>query len=203
MPKITERGSAIKLSRRAFLHLIAGVAALPAVSRVAWSQSYPARPVRILVGFAPGGPADTIARLVGQRLSERLGQQFFIENRTGAGTNIATEAVVNAPPDGYTLLLITAANFINATLYEKLNFNFIRDIVPVGSLSGEPAVMLVHPSVPAETVRHSSPMPRPTRARSTWRPAATAPPPTSSASCSRCRRASTWSMSLIAAPARR
>jgi tripartite-type tricarboxylate transporter receptor subunit TctC len=108
--------------------------------------------VRIIVGFAPGGPADTIARLTGQRLSERLGQQFIIENRTGAGTNIATEAVVNSTPDGYTLLLITSANFINATLYEKLNFNFIRDIVPVGSLSREPAVMLVHPSVPAQTV---------------------------------------------------
>jgi len=132
--------------------MAAGAAALPAASRLAWSQTYPARPVRIMVGFAPGGPADTIARIAGQRLSERLGQQFVVENRTGAGTNLATEAVVNAPPDGYTLLLITSANFINATLYEKLNFNFIRDIVPVGSLSGEPAVMLVHPSVPAQTV---------------------------------------------------
>ena len=142
----------MKLRRRQVLHFVAGAAALPAVSRFAWSQTFPARPVRIIVGFAPGGPADTIARLTGQRLSERLGQQFIIENRTGAGTNIATEAVVNSPPDGYTLLLITSANFINATLYEKLNFNFIRDIVPVGSLSREPAVMLVHPSVPAETV---------------------------------------------------
>jgi tripartite-type tricarboxylate transporter receptor subunit TctC len=132
--------------------MAAGAAALPAASRLAWAQTYPARPVRIMVGFAPGGPADTIARIAGQRLSERLGQQFVVENRTGAGTNLATEAVVNAPPDGYTLLLITSANFINATLYEKLNFNFIRDIVPVGSLSGEPAVMLVHPSVPAQTV---------------------------------------------------
>jgi len=142
----------MKLRRRQVLHFVAGAAALPAVSRFAWSQTFPARPVRIIVGFAPGGPADTIARLTGQRLSERLGQQFIIENRTGAGTNIATEAVVNSPPDGYTLLLITSANFINATLYEKLNFNFIRDIVPVGSLSREPAVMLVHPSVPAQTV---------------------------------------------------
>jgi tripartite-type tricarboxylate transporter receptor subunit TctC len=105
-----------------------------------------------MVGFAPGGPADTIARLTGQWLSQRLGQQFVIENRTGAGTNLATEAVVNAPADGYTLLLITSANFINATLYHTLNFNFIRDIVPVASLSGEPAVLLVHPSVPAQTV---------------------------------------------------
>jgi len=104
------------------------------------------------VGFAPGGPADTIARLVGQGLSQRLGQQFIVESRIGAGTNIAAEAVVNAPPDGYTLLLITAANFINATLYQNLNFNFIRDIVPVVCISREPAVMLVHPSVPAKTI---------------------------------------------------
>jgi tripartite-type tricarboxylate transporter receptor subunit TctC len=140
------------LSRRRFLHLTAGAAAISAAPRNARAQNYPARPVRILVGFAPGGPADTIARLIGQRLSERLGQQFIVENRTGAGTNIATEAVVNAPPDGYTLLLITSANFINATLYKTLNFNFIRDVAPVASLSGEPAVMLVHPSVPAKTV---------------------------------------------------
>ncbi len=142
----------MKLPRRKFLHLAAGVAALPAVSRFAWSQTYPARQVRIIVGFAAGGPADTIARLTGQRLSERLGQQFTVENRTGAGTNIATEAVVNSPPDGYTLLLITSANFINATLYEKLSFNFIRDIVPVAGLSREPAVMLVNLAVPARTV---------------------------------------------------
>jgi len=138
--------------RRQLLHLLVGAAVLPNLTRVASALDYPTRPVRIIVGFAPGGPADTIARLTGHGLSERLGQQFIIENRTGAGTNIATEAVVNAPPDGYTLLLITSANFINATLYQTLNFNFIRDIVPVGSLSREPAVMLVHPSVPAETV---------------------------------------------------
>ena len=142
----------MKLPRRAFLRLAAGPAALALAPRFAWSQTYPARPVRILVGFAPGGPADTIARLTGQRLSERLGQQFVIENRTGAGTNIATEAVLKSAPDGYTLLLITSANFINATLYHTLSFNFIRDIVPVASLSGEPAVMLVHPSVPSGTV---------------------------------------------------
>jgi tripartite-type tricarboxylate transporter receptor subunit TctC len=134
------------------LHFVAGAAALPAVSRFAWSQTFPARPVRVIVGFAPGGPADTIARLTGQRLSERLGQQFIIENRTGAGTNLATEAVVNSSPDGYTLLLITSANFINATLYEKLSFNFIRDIVPVAGLSREPAVMLVNPAVPTRTI---------------------------------------------------
>jgi tripartite-type tricarboxylate transporter receptor subunit TctC len=138
--------------RRQLLHLLAGAAVLPNLTPVASALDYPTRPVHIIVGFAPGGPADTIARLTGHGLSERLGQQFIIENRTGAGTNIATEAVVNAPPDGYTLLLITSANFINATLYQTLNFNFIRDIVPVGSLSREPAVMLVHPSVPAETV---------------------------------------------------
>jgi tripartite-type tricarboxylate transporter receptor subunit TctC len=142
----------MRFPRRTFLHLAAGAAALPAVSRIAWALTYPTRPVHILVGFAPGGPADTIARLAGQAVSERLGQQFIVENRTGAGTNIATEAVVNSPPDGYTLLLITSANFINATLYKKLSFNFIRDIVPVSSLSGEPAVMLVHPSVPAKTI---------------------------------------------------
>jgi tripartite-type tricarboxylate transporter receptor subunit TctC len=140
------------LSRRRFLHLAVGAAAVSAAPPITRAQSYPARPVRIIVGFAPGGPADTIARLAGQRLSERLGQQFIVENRTGAGTNLATESVVNSAPDGYTLLLITSANFINATLYQSLNFNFIRDIAPVASLSGEPAVMLVHPSVPAKTV---------------------------------------------------
>ena len=120
--------------------------------RIATALDYPTRPVRIIVGFAAGGPADIVARMTGQWLSELLGQPFIIENRTGAGTNIATEAVVNSPPDGYTLLLVTAANFINATLYEKLNFNFIRDITPVASLSREPAVMVVHPSVPTKTV---------------------------------------------------
>jgi tripartite-type tricarboxylate transporter receptor subunit TctC len=142
----------MKLPRRTFLHLAAGAAALSAVSRIAWAQAYPTRPVRIIVGFAAGGSADIIARLTGQWLSERLGQQFIIENRTGAGTNIATEAVVNSPPDGYTLLLVTSANFINATLYKKLSFNFIRDVAPIASLSREPAVMVVHPSVPAKTV---------------------------------------------------
>jgi tripartite-type tricarboxylate transporter receptor subunit TctC len=140
------------LHRRHLLQLLAGAAVLPNLARGAAALDYPTRPVRIIVGFAPGGPADVIARLVGHGLSERLGQQFIVENRTGAGTNIATEAVVNAAPDGYTLLLVTSANFINATLYKKLNFNFIRDTVPVASLSREPAVMLVHPSVPAKTI---------------------------------------------------
>jgi tripartite-type tricarboxylate transporter receptor subunit TctC len=142
----------VKLPRRHFLHLAAGTAALPALSRIAKAQAYPSRPVRIIVGFAAGGPADTIARLTGQSLAERLGQPFIIENRPGAGSNLATEMVVRAPPDGHTLLLVASSNFINATLYEKLNFNFIRDITPVASLSREPAVMVVHPSVPANTV---------------------------------------------------
>jgi tripartite-type tricarboxylate transporter receptor subunit TctC len=140
------------VARRQFLHLAAGVAALPAVARFAWAQSYPARPVRIIVGFAAGGPNDILARLMGQWLSERLGQQFVIENRPGAGSNIATEAVVRAPPDGYTLLLIGTPNAINATLYDKLNFNFIHDIVPVASFIRGALVMVVHPSVPAKTL---------------------------------------------------
>jgi tripartite-type tricarboxylate transporter receptor subunit TctC len=142
----------MKLPRRQFLHLAAGAAALPTVPRFAWVQAYPTRPVRIIVGFAPGGPADLIARLIGQWLSERLGQQFIIENRPGAGSNIATEAVVRAPPDGYTLLLVTSTNAINTTLYEKLNFDFVRDIVPVTSVNRSPGVMEVNPLVPAKSV---------------------------------------------------
>ena len=116
------------------LHLAAGAAALPAVSRIAWAQAYPTRPVRVIVGVPPGGAADILARLIGQWLSERLGQPFIIENRPGAGSNIATETVVHAPADGYTLLLVAINNAINATLYDKLNFNFIRDIVPVAGI---------------------------------------------------------------------
>src|SRR5947199_3102320 len=138
--------------RRQFLHLAAGAAALPAVSRIAGAQAYPTQPVRIIVGFAAGGATDIFARLLGQWLSERLGQQFVIENRTGAATNIATEAVVRAPPDGYTLLLVTPANAISATLYDNLNFNFIRDITPVASLLRFPYLMAVNPSFPAKTV---------------------------------------------------
>jgi tripartite-type tricarboxylate transporter receptor subunit TctC len=140
------------LPRRHFLHLAAGAAALPALSRFAWAQTYPSRPVRIIVGFAAGGPNDVLARLIGQWLSERLGQQFFIDNRPGAGSNIATEAVVRAPPDGYTLLLVGSPNAINATLYDKLNFDFIRDIAPVAGLIRGALVMVVHPSVPAKTL---------------------------------------------------
>jgi tripartite-type tricarboxylate transporter receptor subunit TctC len=142
----------MKLPRRNFLHLAAGAAALPTMSRFAWAQAYPSRPVRIVVGLAPGGTNDITARLIGQWLSERLGQSFVIENRPGAGTNIATEMVVRAPADGYTLLLVGAYNAINATLYEKLNFNFIRDIAPVASIGRVPLVMVVNPSVPAKTV---------------------------------------------------
>ncbi len=142
----------MKLPRRHFLHLAAGAAALPAVSREAWAQTYPARPVRLIVGFAPGGPADIVARLIGQRLAEQLGQPFVIENRLGAGSSIAAETVVKAAPDGYTLLLISSAHAVNASLYEKLNFNFIRDIAPVAGIDREPLVMLVHPSFPAKTI---------------------------------------------------
>jgi tripartite-type tricarboxylate transporter receptor subunit TctC len=138
--------------RRKFLHLAAGAAALPAVSRIARAQAYPTRPVRIIVGFPPGGPSDILARLMGQWLSERLGQPFIVENRPGAGGNIGTEAVVKAPPDGYTLLQVDATRAINATLYTNLNFNFIRDITPVIGIMRVPGVIVVHPSVPATTV---------------------------------------------------
>jgi tripartite-type tricarboxylate transporter receptor subunit TctC len=142
----------VKLPRRRFLHLAAGAAAQPAISRIAWAQAYPSRPVRIVVGFAAGGGNDIAARLIGQWLSERLGQPFVIENRPGAGTNIATEAVVRAPPDGYTLLLVGSTNAINATFYPKLNFNFIRDIAPVSSITRQPQAMLANPSFPARTI---------------------------------------------------
>jgi len=140
----------MKIPRRLLLQLAAGLAAFPA--RLARAEIYPARPVHVMVGYAPGGSADILARLIGQWLSERLGEQLVVENRPGAGTNIATEAVVHALPDGYTVLLVSAANFINATLYEKLPFNFIRDIAPVVGLTREPNVMVVHPSVPAKSV---------------------------------------------------
>ena len=142
----------MKLPRREFLRLAAGAAALPAVPLIASAQAYPARPVRIIVGFAPGGGMDIMARLIGQWLSERFGQQFVIENRPGAGTNIATEAVVNAPPDGYTLLLAGFPNASNATLYGNLKFNFIRDIAPVAGLSRETFVIEVNPSLWFKTV---------------------------------------------------
>jgi tripartite-type tricarboxylate transporter receptor subunit TctC len=138
--------------RRQFLHLAAGAAALPALSRVAWAQAYPSRPVRMIVPIAPGGAQDILARLMGQWLSERLGQPFIIDNRPGGGSNIGTEAVVRAPADGHTLLLIPPDSAINATLYDKLNFNFIRDIAPVAGVFRGAYVMVVNPSVPANTV---------------------------------------------------
>jgi tripartite-type tricarboxylate transporter receptor subunit TctC len=142
----------MKLPRRNFLHLAAGAAALPALSRFAWAQAYPTRPVRLIVGFGAGSAPDIIARLMGQWLSERLGQPFVIENRPGAGGTIATEAVVRAPADGYMLLLVSSANAVNAALYDKLNFNFIRNVAPVAIIVRQPLVMAVHPSVPAKTV---------------------------------------------------
>jgi tripartite-type tricarboxylate transporter receptor subunit TctC len=142
----------MKLPRRRFLYLAAGAAVFPALARFAWAQTYPARPVRLIVPFPPGGANDNLARLVGQWLSERLGQSFVIENRPGAGSNIGTEVVVRAPPDGYTLLLVGPAHAVNATLYDKLNYNFIRDIAPVASIIRESNLMEVHPSFPAKTV---------------------------------------------------
>jgi tripartite-type tricarboxylate transporter receptor subunit TctC len=142
----------MKLPRRQFLHLAAGAAALPAVSRVARAQAYPTRPVRLIATFPAGGVVDLMARLIAQWLSERLGQTFIVENRAGAGGNIGTEAVVRAPADGYTLLFVNAANAINTTFYEKLNFNFLRDIAPIAGIVRLPFVMVVNPSVPAKTV---------------------------------------------------
>ena len=142
----------MKLPRRKFLHLAAGAAALPAVSRFAWAQTYPTRPVHLIVPFAPGGASDITARLIGQWLSERLGQPFVIENRAGGGGNIGTEAVVRAPADGYTLLMIDVSPAINATLFDKLNFNFVRDIAPVANIVRVPNVMVVNPAFPAKTV---------------------------------------------------
>ena len=138
--------------RRNFLHLAAGAAALPALSGIARADSYPSRAVHIIVGFAAGGPNDISARLIGQWLSQRLSQQFVVENRTGAGGNIATELVVRSPADGYTLLLVPAPAAINATLYRNLNFNFIRDIAPIGGIVSVPEVLVVNPAVPAKTV---------------------------------------------------
>src|ERR1700676_2020568 len=142
----------MQLRRRQFLHLAAGAAVLPAVSRMACAQSYPTRPARIIVGFPADTSSDITARLIGQWLSERLGQQIIVENRPGAGTNIAAESVVHASPDGYSLLWVTQTNAINATLYDTLSFNFIRDIQPVASILRVPAVMMVNPSLPAKTV---------------------------------------------------
>jgi tripartite-type tricarboxylate transporter receptor subunit TctC len=142
----------MKLPRRKFLHLAAGAAALPALSRFAWAQAYPTRPVRLLVGWPPGGAADVVGRLTGQLLSERLGHQFVIENRPGAGGNLAVEAVLKAAPDGYTLLMIGSNNAWNVTLYDNLSFDFVRDIAPVASIVRGVGVLVVHPSFSAKSV---------------------------------------------------
>jgi tripartite-type tricarboxylate transporter receptor subunit TctC len=165
------------------LHLAAGAAALSAVSRIAWAQAYPTRPVRVIVPFAPAGTTDIAARLMGQWLSERLGQQFVIENRPGASTTIGTEVVVRASPDGYTLLLITTASAINTTLF-KLNYNFLRDIVPIAGIFRVPNVWWCIHQFPPRPFLSSLPMPRPTRARSTSSRPAQAPPVTWPANCS-------------------
>ena len=176
----------MKFPRRKFLHLAAGAAVLPAMSRIASAQAYPTRPVHIIVGFAAGGAIDIIARLTGQWLSERLGQHFIVENRAGAGGNIGTEAVVKSTPDGYTLLMVANSAAINATLYDKLNFVFLRDITP---MRASPARHLswryIHRSRPRR-FPSSSPMPRPIRAKSTWRPPVTEPVLTSPGNCLRC-----------------
>ena len=142
----------MKLPRRKLLHLVASAAVFSATSRIAWALDYPTRPVRLIVGFFAGGLSDILARLLSPRLSERFGQQFIVEDQPGAGTNLAAEAVVRAPPDGYTLLMATSANAINATLYDNLKFNFIRDTAPVVSIAQTPHVMVVNPSFPAKTV---------------------------------------------------
>jgi tripartite-type tricarboxylate transporter receptor subunit TctC len=149
---VSLRGNTVKLPRRQFLHLAAGGAALPVVSRIAGAQAYPSRPVRIVIGLPAGSSPDIVARLVGQALAERFGQQVIIENRPGASSNIGTEVVVRAPPDGYTLLLATGSNAINATLFEKLSFDFARDIAPVASIGRLACVVVVNPSFSAKTV---------------------------------------------------
>jgi tripartite-type tricarboxylate transporter receptor subunit TctC len=173
------------LPRRRFLQLAAAATTVPTVARTARAQTYPARPVRIIIGYTPGGSADITARLLAQWLTERLGQSFVVESRPGGGTNIATEAAVRAPADGYTLLLVAPANAINATLYEKLNYDFLRDIAPVAGLIRFPNIMEVNPSVPSRPSRSSSPTPRPIRARSTMPRPATGRRSTCRLSCSR------------------
>jgi tripartite-type tricarboxylate transporter receptor subunit TctC len=176
----------MRLPRRRFLYLAAGAAVLPAISRIAWAQSYPTRPVHWIVGFPPGSGPDVAARLMGQWLSERLGQQVVVEDRAGAGGTIATEPVVHAAPDGYSLLCATAANAVNATLYQNLKFAFIRDIAPVASIGSAALVLVTNLSFPAKTVPSSSLMPKPIRVKSTWPQSASGPQrPFSLANCSK------------------
>jgi len=175
----------VKFARRQFLHLAAGSAALPALLRGALALDYPTRPVRIVVGYPPGGVTDIVARLIAPWLSERLGQAFVVENRPGASSNIATEAVARASPDGYTLLLISSANSANVTLYENLNFNFIRDIAPVASIGRDAFVMVVNPSFPAKTVPEFIAYAKSNRASSTWRRPGRGADQTSTANCSK------------------
>ena len=159
----------MKLPRRSFLSLAAGAAVLPAASRIACAQAYPTRPVRLIVPFGAGGAPDILARLVGQWLSDRLGQPFIVENRPGANGNLGTQGVIEAPADGNMLLLASFANVVNTSIYQNLNFDFIRDTAPVAGISRDPDVMVVSPVVPGKiSSRNSSPTPRPIRARSTW-----------------------------------
>ena len=173
------------IQRRQFLHLAAAATAAPATSRIAKAQTYPARSVRLIVGSAAGGSPDIIARLMGQWLSERLGQAFVIENRSGAGGNIGTEAAVRAPSDGYTLLLVPPSSAINATLYDNLTFNFLRDLTPVAGIASAPNVLVVTRRFRRRRSRNSSPTPRPIPAGSTWRRPAPAALSMSPANCSR------------------
>ena len=183
--------------RRYFLYLAASAVALPGVSRIARTEAYPSQPVRIVVGFPPGGPSDIVARLIGQWLSERLGQPFIIEIRPGASTNIATEVAVRAPADGYTLLLVTPSAAINATLYDNLHFNFIHDIAPIATVMRAPYVLVINPSVPASTFPDFF-TPKPIQARSRWRPRALALEATWPASCFKQQLASLCCTCLIA-----
>src|SRR5262245_50063947 len=175
----------MNLPRRQFLHLAAGAFAVPAIARHAFADAYPSRPVRLVVGFTPAGGNDIIARLMGQWLTERLGQTFVIENRPGAGTNIAAEFVINAPPDGYTLFVSNLSNAINATLYEKLNFDFMRDMLPVAGIAQAPAVFAINSSVPAKTVTEFIAHAKANPAGSTWGRPASAARGISQANCSR------------------
>ena len=174
----------MKPPRRRFLSLVAGIGVLPALPGIVQAQAYPTRPPRIVVGVPPGGTFDIVARLIGQWLSERFGQQFIIENRPGAGTNIGTDVVAHSPADGYTLLLAGSPAAINATLYDNLNFNFLRDIAPVAGIERMPLIMAVNPALPAKRFRSSSPTPRPIPAGSTWARAASARPVMFPALCS-------------------